>query len=444
MSLSDTVCKFIEKEKLFATNDKLLLGVSGGIDSMVMLHLLHSAGYEVQVAHVNYKLRQEASDLDEQMVRSYCSEHEIPCHIHVVSTEEQDQLEKDNLQAVARNIRYRHFEQVKEVQSLDFICTAHHMEDRAETFFLNALRGSGLRGLASIKSMSNLTRRPLLLISKKEIVNYASKHRVTYRDDLSNQSNKYNRNYIRHQILSPLKERWPTAITSICNSATLLQDSNELLSYLIAQSKDRWLTQSENTLKIGPISAIRTIPGATTLLYELMKPYRVSADMISRIIDNEISSGSTVESRAHEIIVDRDYILIELASVEVSSYSMDQSGTYEILQETQLHLIKCQKADYNSDQLDQYVDAQKVIFPLSLRTWKEGDRIQPLGMDGKSKLVSDILTNAKVDVLSKRKVWILSDANDNLLWVVGHRLSEICKISEKTTDFMNIRWDSSK
>ncbi|MFT4536796.1 MAG: tRNA(Ile)-lysidine synthase [Saprospiraceae bacterium] len=439
MRLHDSTRKFIEKERLFSVSDSVLIGVSGGKDSMCLLHVLQKCRYNISVVHVNYQLRGEESEKDEQLVVTYCKENAIDYHIHTVSKKEAQSLQEENLQEVARDIRYGFFERLQVERDFDKIAIAHHRNDVTETFILNALRGSGSAGLRSIQSKSGIIVRPFLFSTQEDISNYALINKIPYRNDESNKSNKYTRNFIRNKVIPELEMRWPLAVNKISLSAALLSDENKLLHHLINQEKNRWIKSKNGNTEIGPISKIVLLPGHKTMLWHWLKDYGITQSGIISILESYQNTGNDFSTYSHSIIIDRDFLKIE-DKTSTSSVRKLIKGIGSFLTDLGLLKIEDYTSIQNSDVLIEIIDLAKIQYPLTLRPWQKGDRWQPLGMKGKRKKISDYLIDKKIDRLAKNKVLVLVDAKGIIIWLVGHRISEEIKTSEHTSSRLQFSW----
>ncbi len=433
MSLFSKVCKFIEKERLFTIQDKLLLAVSGGRDSMTMLDLLFKGAFDIEVAHVNYMLRGEDSNLDAALVEQTCSRHGVTFHMYQVDLVDQELLQKGNLQSVARTIRYRFFKKTCEERDIKFVCTAHHREDRIETFFLNLNRASGLKGLTSLPAQNQIIRRPMLGVSGADIDTYVKSYDINFRDDATNASDTYDRNFLRHHVLNRLEERWPEIFTSISTSLDHLTDSDRLLQQYIKSDYDHWVTNNDEYIEIGPLSELRRIHGAKTLLYYLTKKYDLKSDALHLLLNEKPLTGSDYSNTSYRIVYNRDYLIINPLNTNQTLYkTLDALGKLPIDEYYNFQIQEVRKFHPSPDSGIEFVDLDKVRFPLIIRTWRQADRIKPLGMSGKSKLVSDLLIDKKVDLISKDKVMVVV-CNDEIIWVINYCLNDTYRISAQTT-----------
>ncbi len=445
MSLFKSIAKFKEKEGLWDSTTKILVAVSGGMDSMALLKILYDMKISPGVAHVNYKLRGEDSTADADLVLDFCQQLGIPCYLHEVSQEEQISLGTENLQNTARNIRYRFFNHILKQEGYDIVATAHHKNDLVETFLLHALRGSGLKGLRSIQPKSGNIVRPMLCCTQEEIQQYAHIHKIPFRIDRSNLTDQYNRNYIRRHILPSLQKRWPQAITTMTTSTQRISEEYNLLQHLVQNAKANWVSDDGRTIRVGPISQLRYVPGATSLLYYLTTPYGLTLSAIQNLLNNPPQTGSDYSTHKYHIILDRDFLTIQIKqqvhldfryliegvgqlNTPIGTIDIDQVSSYQ--KENQKHI--------------EYVDGSKINFPLTLRTWQSGDTFLPIGMKGRSKKISDLLIDAKINLIDKEHIIVLEDRKQDILWVVGHRLSHNCRITDKTRQILKLQWSPSQ
>ena len=398
-----------------------LCAVSGGADSMVLLHLMCSLGYDVQVAHVNYKLRGEASDLDQKVVEDFCMLNGIIFHLYTVSTI--DNKPENSIQIWARELRYRFFFEILATEKLEGIMTAHHLNDELETFFINLSRGSGIKGLSGMPSQENKIFRPLLPFSKEEIYAYAHHHRVDFREDASNKKEDYLRNKFRNKIVPELLEIDPYFISHFSKSIGYLAQANDFVEEQIASIFSA-ISTKKNTIWL--VNKQQLAQQSTFVQYQILKKFGVnSPEEITKIIHAQ--SGSHFRYAPYVIQIDRNEMVI------TTEKSLIQDGLEEIF------LIKnkldAQQMDFQfdlSDYLQEWewikADAKKewvfqldsLVFPIKMRRKKTGDIFFPMGMNGKKK-VSKFFKDEKISILAKPKIWLLVDGNDCLLGVLPFR-----------------------
>ena len=443
MSLSDVVSKFIEKENLFSRSSTVLCAVSGGRDSMVMLDILRLLGYSLEVAHVNYKLRGTESDQDQELIQAYCRSNQIQLHILEITEDQKNDLERGNLQEKARQIRYDWLEELRHQHHMDVIALAHHQDDVSETFILHALRSSGTRGLRSIQAKNGSIVRPLYDISRSDITAYALSNQVPYRDDVSNLEEKYDRNFIRNKIIHLLEQRWPEANKSIATSAYHIGLDYQLLTELATNSINNFISTDQGFIKIGPLIALKEITDLPELmLFHVLRDYGCSIDMLKDVLRHRSSSGQVWHTATHSLTVTGQYLLIKSLDRSRVSKVLSAEGKY-VFPKGIVNIVSVKEPSSKGLTSTEFIDAYKVKWPLTCRSWKAGDKITPLGMEGKSKKVSDILIDQKINILSKEDQLILHDANGKLIWVLGLKLSEHVKYDDQTTHYLRLDWQTS-
>ncbi len=440
MSLSDEVQKFIDKNHLFSKNDKLLCAVSGGMDSMVLTDMLVQLNFQVHVGHVNYRLRGVDSDQDESFVRQYCKNNDLPFYSLIIDDETLNDMQKGNLQAKARKVRYDWLEKIRGEQKLDLIITAHHRDDVIETFFLNAIRGSGLTGLSSLKSSYKNIRRPLINNSRDEILQYSQLNNITYRVDRSNSDNKYDRNFLRNQIIPVLKKRWPFVHNKLARTIQNLRHDSTLLEFYNSKMRDDWLHAEGDQTILKPLDEFMEQEESILLGYHILKEHGFSYDQAIRIFEKKHESGRIFYSDKNIVCIDRNRLILRksevLPDVEII---MDQPGNFEVPGGI-LQISKSDEPIHSDNPNNIYIDSDKVQWPIQLRNWKPGDRIRPLGMNGQSKKVSDILIDNKLSLFEKGKQLIICDSTDEIIWVIGLKISDSVRYEGKSTSFLKLEW----
>lgn len=440
MTLDLTVSKFIEKERLLHDKALLLCAVSGGIDSMVMLEQLRNKGYTIHVAHVNYMLRGNQSNLDQKLVEHYCDKYDLTFHVQQITPQEVKSLKQGNLQEKARIIRYSWFKSLCEQHKLDYICMAHHQGDLVESFFLNAIRGAGAKGLSSIKAKNGRIRRPLLSISKKEIERYAHLNDIPYRQDASNESDEYDRNFIRNQVLPLLQERWPNGLERIAKSIGLVSNDAILLQDFCRQQKSIWLKPKGKYLEFGPLSEFRKIEHADTLAFHILKDFGFDFNTVAKMILDEHISGAYFSNEHFECITNRNHILFRSKKeATFLNVHLDGPGKYSI-HKAQMNISMTDQADRKDNKQIEYAQLSSIKWPLTVRFWKNGDSFKPLGMNGKLKKLSDFLIDLKVSRFEKEDQLVVEDNEGEIIWVIGKRLSESVKITDEKKGILRLEW----
>jgi len=427
--MQDRFVDFIKKNALFTENDRILLGVSGGIDSMTMLHLFQKSGFSLAVAHCNFSLRGEESNGDQQLVEHTCEEFGIKLHCLKFETQQFATENKLSIQVAARELRYNWFNKLCNEFGYSKVAIAHNRDDIAETVILNLTRGTGLKGLTGIKPVNGRIIRPLLFAGRDEIVRYATLNSISFREDSSNSSTKYSRNRIRHNVLPELEKTNPSAKKSITETALHLQEAWALVeNYLFKLKEDLVIEKNEATYI--SIKGLKEEPHCKLFLIEELVPLGFSHEMIDNIIESfNHQPGKLFYSSTHQLLRDRDYlivselkenepVLIRIESdckvidfpVSLSFRVIEPDATFEIPRNKGIAVL-----DYN-----------KLKFPLTIRPWQPGDRFVPFGMDNFKK-VSDFLIDQKVSLLDKDNVYVLV-SGDDIIWIIGYRIDNRYRI----------------
>ncbi len=431
MSLISQIENTFKSQQLDLTTSRLLLAVSGGKDSMVLLSLLKSLGVSFEVAHMNYQLRNQDSDLDEQLVRRICKENRIICHIIKVDTKTYCADNKLSTQEGARVLRYNWFEKLLKTQSLDFITTAHHDSDNHETFFQNLKRGSGLRGLKSMVFLQNKRCKPLLTFTREQIDTYAVSENIEYRQDASNNQNHYQRNLIRNKVLPEIENHLPGFKQGLSKSIGYLQNDYE---YLI-QSLEK---ESQEITKLKGDSFLITEykNHHPRLILHILEKYGFNESQCQDIL-NASQSGRAVLNEAFGVTINDGNLIIHPLKIHLAfQLSVPTVGKYE-LGNSVLAIAETEKPKvFTSDKNVAWIDSDLIKFPIEVRTWKAGDRFQPLGMKG-SKKISDFLTDLKIPLNEKDSVKLLI-SNGEIVWVVGLAVSERYKITQNTKKVLKL------
>lgn len=398
-----------------------LCAVSGGADSMVLLHLMYSLGYDVQVAHVNYKLRGKASDLDQKVVEEFCEINKIKFHLYTVSPS--DNQPENSIQIWARDLRYQFFFNIIASEKLDGIVTAHHLNDELETFFINLSRGSGIKGLSGMPRQDNKIFRPLLGFSKDQIYDYAHQYHVGFREDASNQKEDYLRNKFRNKLVPELLAIEPHFLTHFSKSITYLSQANDFVEVQIENIFSALSTKKENNWVINKQQLAQQ---SEFVQYQILKKFGVNSPLeITKI--RQAQSGSHFNYEGFWLWINRNEIIIS------AEKPMMNDGNEEIL--LIKNKVEVQELNFEFDLSDYLPDwewnntnakqewifqLETLVFPIKLRRKKSGDIFFPLGMNGKKK-VSKFFKDEKISILAKPKIWLLVDGNDCLLGVLPFR-----------------------
>jgi len=436
---------YINRYNLVAEGDRLVLALSGGIDSMVLADLLLKSKVNFAAAHCNFHLRGEESDGDEKFVREYAERNGIQCFVKHFDTEQYATKQGISIEMAARDLRYAWFEELRQQLGYNKIVVAHHADDQAETFFINLLRGAGLRGLKGMQPKNGVIIRPMLLASREQIRQYAIENQITWREDHTNAETVYLRNKIRNQLLPVFDELHPEARQGLYKSLEHLASENELYRELLKEKLSK-LVEHNGVVQRLPFSALQfdsvgpstgsgTFAFSFQLLFEWLRQYGFNTDQC-RFIYEALGTGIGNQycSPTHRVIVGRTDLQLSEIETVLDEEIQIEIGEKEILSPIHLRFSQFEKtADFIIDKSPNValLDADKIRFPLILRHWHHGDRFHPLGVKG-SKLLSDFFVDQKFTEWQKQNVWLLVSADDEILWVVGHRIDDRYKVTSET------------
>ncbi|MCV9389451.1 tRNA lysidine(34) synthetase TilS [Reichenbachiella ulvae] len=439
-NLSTQFQQFIQKHQLFSNTDSLLVAVSGGVDSIVICHLLQEMSQKFAIAHCNFQLRGEESDKDEELVKSLADQYQVPFHTIRFETGSVAEQKKISTQMAARELRYDWFEQLMNTHAYGYLVTAHHSNDLLETALFNFTKGTGIAGLRGIKRKKDKVIRPLSFASKKEILHYAKAHKLIWREDASNESNKYHRNRIRNLVIPELKKINPGLEKTYAQNQERFE-SLELLLKSRTQSILKKFSSVKNDVHKLDMSWMDVKNGGLVILEDILRPYGFNLDQCKAIITALSSySGKRFTSEQSELIVDRDQLVITPIDQEkIESWIQADDQKIEIGdQQFSLTYIDL-AAEFSTDPNLAYLDADLLKFPLKIRNWEEGDRFYPLGMKQQKK-ISDFMIDAKIPLNLKNKV-LLFESNNDIIWVAGHRIDDRYKITDSTKRTLIIKME---
>jgi len=439
---------FAQFSKHIATNfpefkeKKLLIAISGGLDSVVLTELLYQLEHDISLAHCNFQLRDIASNQDEIFVNAMANRLQIPVFTKKFDTTAVAKKEKLSIQVAARALRYEWFKTLLEEHSLDYLLTAHHADDNLETFLINLSRGTGLEGLTGIPEQNKNTIRPLLSFSRNQIEQYALKNNLDWREDTSNSETNYLRNKLRHEVIPSLKNVNPHFLESFSNTVHHLKETQQIVATSVEDIKGKVISSDNDGVIKLDIKKLQKIKHPRAYLYQLLKDYNFTAwnDIYNLL---EAQSGKFVLSNSHRVLKDRDVLIIS----PIESESKNESYAIDAFQNS----IHTETFELEISKVNQYypiiqsnivfVDADKIKFPLTIRKWQQGDYFYPFGMQGKKKL-SKYFKDEKLSLLDKENTWVLI-SEDKIVWVINSRLDNRFKVSDNTKSILKLEFTCS-
>ncbi|MEZ4888339.1 MAG: tRNA lysidine(34) synthetase TilS [Chitinophagales bacterium] len=433
--------QYINQNNLLQKKDRILLAISGGIDSVVLCDVLHRAGFEIGLAHCNFSLRGIESDGDEEFVKHLAEKYKMPVFTTRFDTNAYATEHQLSIQMAARELRYEWLEQIRSQNDYVFIATAHHQNDLAETMLYNLTKGTGIAGLHGILPKNGKLIRPFLFASKQDIETYCAAQGLSYRTDASNDSTKYARNKIRHLVLPVLAELNPNVVQTFYDNAQRFIEVEQIYREGIAAYRKKLLERKKNDTLIS-IGKLQKIPSVRTVLYEILKEYGFNAAQTDQIAAAfEAEAGKIFYSETHQIIKDRKHFILSEKNDRNSGFALIEKGQTVVEKmdvSLQLEEISAENFVIPTDANIACLDFDRLQFPLMLRRWKDGDYFYPLGMKRKKKKLSRFFIDLKMPRIDKERVWVLADDKKHIVWVVGYRPDERFKITHKTEQVLKI------
>lgn len=443
MELLQSFKEFIKENDLFNEKDKLLLAVSGGVDSVVLCELCKEAGFDFSIVHCNFQLRGEESERDEKFVRHLGGKYGVEVYVKRFETETYAGQRKMSVQEAARELRYGWF--VQKAVSLEFsikrkvyLLTAHHADDNIETIVMNFFRGTGLHGLTGIPLSNEHIRRPMLLFTKEEIARFAKENNLDYVEDSSNQSSKYTRNFFRNEIIPAISKVYPQVKENLQDNIERFNEIRKLYKLSVAEIKKKLCKQKGEEVHI-PIRQLLNY-SSKALVYEIISAYGFSekqVDEVLKLANGE--SGSYIGAGHYRIIKHRHWFIITSVLPQIAATIIIEEKNNGIhFPEGTLRLEVTSNRQPATGNHIACLDAKAIQFPLLLRKWKAGDYFYPLGMRKKKKLARFFI-DQKLSKTAKEKIWVI-EMNKKITWVIGHRIDDRFKITGKTKSVLKITW----
>lgn len=436
MPICKKVNRYIHEHSLLSNSAKVIVGVSGGADSMALLHILLDLGYECIVAHCNFHLRGQESYRDQYFVEKACAKYDVKFVTTNFNTKKYIQEESISLEMAARELRYAWFEKIRVKYKADKIAIAHHRDDSVETVLINLIRGTGIRGLTGIAAKNGNIIRPLLCLYRQDVLNYLTEKEIAFVEDSTNKEDIYTRNKIRLNVIPLLKTINPSVVEAISRTAENLLHTEAIFNSQIEKAKQRVF--SNNTIDIELL--LQQVE-PETVLFEILFPFGFNAPTVNQIFKSiNRQSGKIFESAEYRLLKDRNTFILEssTAIADDKFYSLFEHET-EVHSPIKLHCETFRNTNsFNPDKSKNtiYLDKSKLSFPLIIRKWKHGDKFIPFGMKGHKK-VSDYFSDHKFSLIDKENTWLLCSIN-NIAWIIGERADDRFKVTGKTIEVLKI------
>ena len=434
---------FIQKKKLITKDGLHLVALSGGADSVALLLVLRELGYHLEAVHCNFRLRGEESDRDETFVKNLCLEQNIKLHLIHFDTKEYASIHQVSVEMAARELRYRYFEQLRQDLKAKTICVAHHRDDANETLLMNLMRGAGIHGLTGIRPCNGNIVRPLLGVSHQEIEDYLHSIGQTYVTDSTNLQTDVLRNKIRLQLLPLMEKIQPGTAGNLAHSAYYLSEAEKIYNAEITREKESYLSQENHlsgnhnySLLISHYS-LTTAPSPLCLLHELLMPLGFNRTQIEQILNAADEPGREFTSQTHILVIDRNRFVVEPIWEPMKSFVIPESGRYRLDENVCFDVSQTDDVAVSKSPNVANLDASRIQFPLTVRPVQQGDRFQPYGMQGQ-KLVSDFLTDLKLNILEKRRQLVVTDITGAILWLVGRRINHRYRVTSDTNTVLRV------
>jgi tRNA(Ile)-lysidine synthase len=449
MSLLQRFKEYIADEKLFQPKDRLLLAVSGGVDSIALCELCKQAGFDFVIAHCNFQLRGAESDSDETFVKSLGVKYGVEVLVKKFDTSTYVSTSKKGIQEAARDLRYEWFNellgQLSTVNRQLFLVTAHHANDNIETILMNFFKGTGINGLHGILPKQGKIIRPLLFAKKEELKAFAEANKLQFVEDASNATDKYTRNYFRNQLIPDLQKVFPAVEDNLMGNIQRFREMQVLYNQSVDFHKSKLLEQKGAEIHIPVLKLLKVEP-LSTIVYEIIKDYGFTANQTPEVVALlQSESGRYVQSSTHKAIKNRKWLIISPNQTTEAQNILIEKDDKEIeFVKGKLNLKRSSSVNQQLSTVNSIVqlDADEIVYPLLLRPYKQGDYFYPLGMDKKKKL-SKFFIDQKLSLSDKEKTWVI-EMNKKIIWVVGLRIDNRFKISPSTKNVLQLTLSVTK
>jgi tRNA(Ile)-lysidine synthase len=438
---------FIAKNTLFQPQQKILLAISGGLDSIVMLDLFAKTGYQFAIAHCNFQLRADESEQDQIFVQKLAQKYQIPLFEKYFDIKEITLKNKVSVQMLARELRYKWFSEILDTEGFAYIATAHHLNDSLETVLHNLAKGTGISGLRGILVKNELNViRPLSFATRQQILTYSIENELVWREDSSNASDKYHRNLLRHEVVPVLKQINPNLEQTLATTLQRLQTVEKVYENYLENLRKTFFKRENNIFYLN----LEDFPKDLVLVYEMIKDFGYGFSQSEQIFETlDKTSGKQFHSEKYLLIKDRNQLVITSKPIEQPIENQDKFHFLIDKQQETLEtplgnfifqqILKVSNFEFKNNSNVAYLDADKLKFPLLLRNWQQGDKFHPLGMN-QNKKISDFLINLKTPLNLKSRILVLISEN-KIVWVVGKRLDNRFKITDKTKNILEVNFE---
>jgi tRNA(Ile)-lysidine synthase len=404
----------------------------------VLCDILYSNGYQFSIAHCNFQLRDSDSNSDEAFVKELAVKYNVPFYVKRFETNAYSTVNKLSIQVAARQLRYDWFNELLEVNKLNYLLTAHHADDNIETVLMNLFKGTGIAGLHGILSKKNKLVRPLLFATKKDIVQYANEHSLGWVEDASNATDKYTRNFFRHQVIPLVEQAVPGAAANVSATIERMGEVELLYNDAIALHKKKLLEHKSEEVHIPVLKFAKATP-FNTIAFEILKDYGFAANQLSDILTLlSADTGKYIASATHRIIRNRKWLIIAPnQSASASNILIEAEDKIIVFENGKLQLSFSNDIQPSTENSIATLDAKHIMFPLLFRKWKQGDYFYPLGMPKKKK-IARFLIDLKLSKTDKEKVWVI-ESNQKIIWVAGYRIDDRFKLTPSTQQMLKIK-----
>ncbi len=437
------VADFIDQHALLQPNERVLVAVSGGMDSVVLTDILVKLGYDCVLAHCNFHLRDADSDRDALFVEQLAENYGLSFRRIDFDTEKIAKQRKISIEMAARDLRYAWFEEIRQNEDCATIAVAHHANDSAETVLLNLTRGTGINGLCGILPKNGKIIRPLLCSKRDEIAKYATENELQFCTDKTNDDTKFRRNFVRHEIVPRLENLNPNFVETVAENARYLTDVKTIYETYLAEIRQKICTQTDAIFTIDT-QELQHLPTPQTILFELLRNFGFNKEIVQSIfLSINGLNGKSFLSGNYEAVIERGKIVVKLRAENDKkiSFSIDETES-ELTQPIHLKIEKLEAIpEFEKNPNIAYFDAEKLQFPLTLRHWQEGDTFVPFGMNGHKK-VSDFFVDEKFSRHKKNETWFLISGNE-ILWIVGHRADNRFRVTKSTKNIIRLTFFSA-